>query len=87
MTRPILRDTPAWAFVAVLALSAAIGAAMQYGPALAHWLAQRPLWWVMGAAMAGLMVGLGVIVYLVLRMPHDPDKFIQSTPRDAAKDL
>ena len=38
--RPILRDTPLWAFVAVLALSAAIGAAMQYGPALAGWLAQ-----------------------------------------------
>ena len=38
--RPILRDTPPWAFIAVLALSAAIGAAMQYGPAFAGWLAQ-----------------------------------------------
>lgn len=74
--RPVNRDTPLWAFGLVPALSLAIGAVVQYGPAFAYWLALRPLWWVLGAAMAGLVLGLGVIVYLALRMPHDPDLFL-----------
>ena len=74
--RPILRDTPLWAFAAVLALSAATGAAFQYGPTLIAWLAMRPPWWLMTCALSGLVIGLGVIGYLAIRLP-----------RDAAKDL
>lgn len=83
--RSLLRDTPFWGVVALMAGMHLAGTLIAvYGPDAWFWLSLRPMVLAFGV-LALVIVGAGAIAYAVLR-PLDPDRFLPRVPTHRSLD-